>query len=402
MPAATKRRRSDAGPSAADKGAIDLVVQLMAIPGPSGQENAVAEFITGRLAAAGLPARYIRFDRAHRRTPIDGRIGNLVVRLPGTRSGPRRMLVAHMDTVPICVGCRPVQRGEVIESSDSQTGLGADDRAGCAVLLSTVLDIVREDRPHPPLTFLWTVQEEIGLHGARHVRQALLGKPKLAFNWDGGAPDKLTIGATGGYRMTITVRGLASHAGGAPEHGISAIGIAALAIADLQQNGWHGDVQINSRHGTSNVGTIEGGSATNVVADRVVLKAEARSHDRKFREKIVRRIERAFGEACRNVRSAGGARGSVEIDGRLDYEAFKLPDNEPCVLVAEEAIRAIGRQPLRAITNGGLDANWLAAHGIPTVTLGCGQRYQHTVSEQLDIADYLAACQTAAHLARGE
>ena len=47
----------------------------------------------------------------------------------------------------------------------------------------------------------------------------MLGKPKLAFNFDGGSPAKLTIGATGGYRMTIDIQGLASHAGNRPERG---------------------------------------------------------------------------------------------------------------------------------------------------------------------------------------
>ena len=59
---------------------------------------------------------------------------------------------------------------------------------------------------------------------------AELGKPKLAFNFDGGSSEKLTLGATGGYRMQIDISGLASHAGGAPEAGVSAIAIAALAF----------------------------------------------------------------------------------------------------------------------------------------------------------------------------
>ena len=65
-------------------------------------------------------------------------------------------------------------------------------------------------------------------------RRDMLGKPRLAFNWDGGAPDKLTIGATGGYRILFEIDGIASHAGGAPEWGVSAIAIAALAIADME------------------------------------------------------------------------------------------------------------------------------------------------------------------------
>jgi tripeptide aminopeptidase len=52
-----------------------------------------------------------------------------------------------------------------------------------------------------------------------------------------------------------------------------------------------------------------------------------------------------------------------------------------------------------AVTNGGLDANWITVHGIPTVTLGCGQRNIHTVSEELDIAQFHAARRIALRLA---
>ena len=102
--------------------------------------------------------------------------------------------MAHMDTVPVCVGAKPVRKGETIVSADKQTGLGADDRAGVATLLSTALTILENRLPHPPLTFLWVIQEEVGLHGARHVEFRRLGKPKLAFNFDGGPAEKLTWG----------------------------------------------------------------------------------------------------------------------------------------------------------------------------------------------------------------
>ena len=127
-------------------------------------------------------------DDAHRRTPIGGQVGNLVLKLPGTIRGPRRMLSAHVDTVPICVGSRPVRKGKYVVSANKKTGLGADDRAGAAVLLTAALAILRAKLPHPPLTFLWTVEEEVGLFGARYVRLSKLGKPTLAFNFDGGSP----------------------------------------------------------------------------------------------------------------------------------------------------------------------------------------------------------------------
>ena len=107
-------------------------------------------------------------------------------------------------------------------------------------------------------------------------------------------------------------------------------------------------------------------------------------------------IEQAFANAAKEVKSAEGKRGSVRFDGRLDYEVVSrsIP-SEPCVQLAEAAVAAVGREPLRAISNGGLDANWLNAHGIPTVTLGCGQMNVHTTSEMLDLAAFRDACRIA-------
>lgn len=376
-----------------------LLLELLALPGGSGQETAVMNFIAGKLRQAEAPAAAIRFDRAHRRSPHGGEIGNLACKLPGTVRGGRRMFMAHADTVPLCQGARPVRRGRRIAPAEKHTALGGDDRAGCAVVLWAALEILRANLPHPPLTFLWTVQEEVGLHGARHARLGMLGSPKLAFNFDGGSAHKLTVGATGGYRMDIQVTGIASHAGGSPEDGVSAITIASLAIAQLHQEGWHGRIEKNGRYGTSNVGIIHGGDATNVVTAEVKLRAEARSHNPAFRRRIVREIERAFGRAARKVRNRRRACGKVRVDGRLDYEAFKLPDDEPCVLAAETAVGRLGGQPVRSISNGGVDANWITARGIPTVTLGCGQSDPHTVAEQMDLDEFGRACRIALMLA---
>ncbi|MDZ4818982.1 MAG: M20/M25/M40 family metallo-hydrolase [Planctomycetota bacterium] len=381
--------------------ATKLVLELLAIPGLSGQEGKVARFITQQLVAAGADRAAIVHDKAHTRTPLAGEVGNLIFKLPGTIKGPPRLLMAHMDTVPICEGARPVIDGEQIRSADPKTGLGADDRAGVAAVLTAALEILRNKLPHPPLTFFWPIQEEIGLHGARHAEVKMLGGPKLAFNWDGGTPEKITIGATGGYRMEIDVHGLASHAGVSPEKGISAIAIASLAIADLQRDGWLGLVEKGKNRGTSNIGVISGGDATNVVTEHVRIRAEARSHQPAFRQRIIQQIENAFAKAAREVKSASNLRGSVEIRGTLDYEAFRLADNEPCIVAAEGALHSLGITPLRAVSNGGLDANWMNVHGIPTVTLGCGQVSPHTVSERLNIAAFHVACRVALRLATG-
>lgn len=379
--------------------AQQLLVELMGLPGRSGQERSVAEFIIRRLRKAGVPATAIRTDQAHRRSPLGGEVGNLICKLPGSVRGPRRLLMAHLDTVPLCAGAVPVVRDGWIVPADKATALGADDRAGAAVLLLAVEQILRRRLPHPPLTFLWTVQEEVGLYGARYGQLGLLGKPRLAFNFDGGPAEKVTIGATGAYRIRIEVHGLASHAGVAPEAGVSAAVIAALAIAQLHRQGWHGLVAKGRRRGTSNIGMVHGGEATNVVTPDLELRAEARSHDPAFRRRIVKAIEHAFRHAARTVRNSAGMCGTVTLHSTLQYESFRLADDDPSVHAAESAIRGENGNPYRALSNGGLDANWLTARGIPTVSLGCGQMNPHTTDERLDLLQFHMACRVAVRLA---
>ena len=379
-----------------------LVLELLKIDGLSGSEGKIRQAIVDHLRAAGAPKSAIVGDEAQKKTPIGGECGNLALVLPGTMKGPRRLLMAHMDTVPLCAGTKPVLKGTHVRSGNPLTGLGADNRGGCAVVLTAALEILRRKLPHPPVTFFWPIQEEVGLFGVRYADLKILAKPKLCFNWDGGDPTKLTIGATGAYRIMIEIHGLASHAGGAPEQGVSAITIASVAIAELHRDGWLGAVVKGERRGTSNVGVIEAGQATNVITDFAKVRAECRSHDPEFRSEILTAIVGAFERAAAAVKNTGGIAGSVKISSRLDYESFRLQEDAPCIAAAEEAVKATGSAPVRAISNGGLDANWLTARGLPTVTLGCGQENPHTVREALNLAFFEQACRIGLKLATGQ
>ncbi len=374
-------------------------MNLMAIPGKSGEEKQIVDFIIKEMRQCGVPRSVITTDNAHKKTPIGGNTGNLVVKLPGTYRRPRRMFTAHLDTVPTCIGSKPVLRRGIVRSADPSTGLGADDRAGCAVLLHTLLEIYRRKTSHPPLTFCWFVQEEIGVQGSKTAARRLWGAPKMAFNFDGGSPTKLTIGATGCYRIDIEITGLASHAAGAPKKGISAVAIAAMAIAELQKNGWHGAIKKGKKLGTSNVGVIQGGAATNVVAEHLFIKAEARSHDAKFRQRILKEIKTAFNRAKSQIRNDSGRCGKVKFDATFAYDSYLLDKKAEVVSFAESAITGLGLKPSFAVTDGGLDANWLNQYKIPTVSLGAGQAHPHTVKETLNIQRFNEACKIAWKLA---
>lgn len=394
-------KESPSLPNINSTAAVKLVTELMAIPGKSCHEGRIVQRIRDLLAETGIPESAVKIDPVHRKSPAGGEVGNLVVRVPGTIRGPRRMLMAHVDTVPLCVGSQPVRRGPLIVSRDPKTALGADDRAGAGIVLTALLEIVRQKLPHPPLTLFWPVQEEIGLYGARLANIAKLGKPELCFNFDSSRPESAIIGATGDYNIEVEIDGIASHAGIHPEQGVSAIAIASLAIADLKENGWHGLVLKGRNAGTSNVGFIQAGEATNVVTPHLKLRAEVRSHDPKFRKRLLEEFHSAFDRAAKHVTNDKGRRGKINFRSELKYESFCLPQEEPCVKTALAAIGAVGLKADTRIANGGLDANWMTARGLPTVTIGCGQRNQHTVDECLDVQEYLHACRIGLLLACG-
>lgn len=384
-----------------DKAALQRVIDLMGIPGPPAKEGQVMEHIVAALRAAGVPESWIVFDEAHKRSPLGGEVGNLIVRVPGTVPGKRRLLMAHVDTVPICVGAKPIVKGNFVRNANSASGLGADNRSGTAAILTALIELMQQELPHPPLTFLWCVQEEVGLYGSRWVDTGLLEKPVYGFNWDGDLPNRVTIGAIGARRYTVQIRGIASHAGVAPERGVNALVVASLAIARLHADGWHGLVSKREGKGTANIGIVSGGNATNVVMPELRIEGEVRSHDRRFQAQMIAVYKKAFAEAAQAVTSVDGKRARVSFKDHESYRPFRLPEDAPVVRVAEAALRQLGLEPQRYVANGGLDANSMALHKIPTVTFGAGQRDVHTVKESMHIPSYLRACRLALYLATG-
>jgi tripeptide aminopeptidase len=388
--------------------ALDRLVRFLSVPGITGQEEAIGREIVAALTEVGVPTDAIAFDDAQTRIPEPTQTGNLIVKLPGTgkKAAKPFLFMTHMDTVPLCAGAKPkVQGTRVINENEGTTALGGDNRTGCAVLVTLAAELIRQKLPHPPLTLLFTVREESGLFGAKHINPAELGSPTMGFNVDGRSAADVVIGAIGADRWTVDIRGKASHAGVAPEKGISATMVLALAMSQVYAGGWWGKVKKDSREGTSNigpVGTLDGrcaGDATNVVTDFVHVKGESRSHDAKFVREISAAYKAAFTRAASKVKDHEGRTAKVKFTSRLDYLPFRLKEDAPVAKKAAKAVRALGRIPNLRVTNGGLDANWMDKHGIPTVTFGAGQNEIHTVKEFVDLTEFESGCRLAVALA---
>jgi len=165
---------SNAASSVDVKAAEDHLMKFLSVEGVTGEEAAIAAAVSDELKKVGVPASAIRFDDVNKRIPLPTQTGNLIVDIPGTRSGPRLLFSTHLDTVPLCAGAKPKREGNRIVS-DGTTALGGDNRTGCAVLVTLAETLLKHKLPHPPITLLFTVREESGLHGARELKAADLG-----------------------------------------------------------------------------------------------------------------------------------------------------------------------------------------------------------------------------------
>lgn len=373
------------------KRALKNLTDLLKQSGPTGHEGPVAVCIKQKLIAAGCKKSWIKHDDAHKRLDRGFTIGNLIVQLPGTIDAPRIMFSAHMDTVPLCQGAEPLIKGDRIVAK-GDTGLGGDDRSGCAAIVTLAETLLTQKTPRPPITLLFPIAEENGLHGSRAVRFEDLGNPVMGFNLDGQEPNEIVIGAMSAVRWEAHITGLSAHAGLEPHKGISGAIIAANALAAIQEKGYFGRIEKGTRLGTANVGTIHGGEASNQVMDQLTLTGECRSHNPRFLEQIIRIYQNEFNRAAGNAKNDAGKAGSVSFTVESDYRAFRLKKSEPCVKIACQAVTNIGLTPNPLVMDAGLDANNFNEKGLPTVTLGTGAHNFHQLTEYVEIEEYLQTC----------
>lgn len=343
----------------------DEFCSLVQIDSPSLREAEVISFIGEALAAMGIDSQ--TDDAA---SVLGGNAGNLIARIPGVPDAPTVLINAHVDTVEPGCGICP-QVNDTVICSDGTTVLGADDKAGCTIILTTLRHLIEEAIPHPPLEVIFTVAEEIGLYGAQALDFDAL-QSTMGYVLDGGRTmGVITNAAPSAYRLAWDVRGVAAHAGVCPERGINAIRVAAEAIAEMPL----GRIDHET---TANIGVIAGGKATNIVPECVTVRGETRSHDETKLERQRDRMLKAFDDAARRHNTEANA------EVRHSYRSFCVAEDEPVLRYAWQACEALGFEPRTERGGGGSDANVFNEHGIPSIILATGPAEVHTVNEWVD------------------
>ena len=367
-----------------------LFLELVQIDSISRSERNVALRIQRELEAAGAQCQ---FD--HAGDKVKGNCGNLIGHLDGSVKGVAPLLLcAHMDTVIPGEGVKPVVDGDIIRT-DGTTVLGGDDKSGCAIICE-VLHQLREQRiPHGPIDVVFTICEEVGLLGAKHLDIDLF-KAREGLVYDSDAPGYLFVRAPGAQSLRFTIRGLEAHAGMCPEEGLSAIQLASQAIAGMRL----GRIDHET---TANLGVIRGGRAVNVVPNEVIINGEARSRDAaKLKAQVDHMIEcfqRAVAPATVTV-AGKSYKAELEYSVHDQYAAMNVPDDAPIVRKVVQAAERCGRVVKPEAMGGGCDANIFNQRGFIVANLGTGMRAIHTVREWLDVNDMIATAEVSLELVK--
>ena len=349
-------------------GALDLFLDLAAMPSPPGEERDVADRVTAELRGFGVE---VEEDDAAR--TLGSSTGNLYSRLPATAEGTPLFLCAHLDTVPPTAAIEPVVEDGVIRNA-AGTILGADNKSAVAAMVETARRVVKERRPHSGLELVFTPKEEIGLRGAHAFDCGRLAA-HVGFVYDqAGAIGEVVLGAPHSSIMEVTFVGRAAHAGMAPEEGRSAIAGAGRAIADMRLGRLDEET-------SANVGTIQGGVARNIVADRCTFSAEARSHDERKLAEVVQEML----EACTFAASLTGC--EVETKVEPGFRGYRFRREDEPVRLARAALERTGHEPTYALSGGGADANVFNMRGLACLNLANGMAEIHTPQEHIAVAD---------------
>ncbi|MBA3012094.1 MAG: M20/M25/M40 family metallo-hydrolase [Proteobacteria bacterium] len=351
----------------------DRFKMLAQIDSESRHETAIARVLEKILQDMGAS---VCFDDAAGK--VGGECSNLVAKFKGTADVSPLFLSGHMDTVVPGKGVK-VQFENGIFKSDGTTILGGDDKSALAIILE-VMEVVKENQlPCPPVEIIFTVCEEIGLLGAKHLDMSLM-EAKFGYILDSTDTQGIVTRAPSANKITIKVYGRAAHAGAAPEKGISAIYAAAKAISGLEL----GRIDTES---TCNLGTIFGGMATNIIPEYVEIHGESRSHDRGKLKTITQNIVTGFETAVADLREEGQKLPRVDIEVEEDFPNTHIPEDHMAIVLARKAAASLGRELASKTIGGGADANIFFGKGIVAGVLGTGMTDVHTLNESIALSD---------------
>ncbi|MFN5189029.1 MAG: peptidase T [Chitinophagia bacterium] len=280
--------------------------------------------------------------------------------------------------------------GKAIITASGKTFLGADDKAGVAIIVSLAAYLMQNPSiQHGPIKILFTPDEEVG-KGADFIDFKKLNAD-FGYTLDGGALGCFEMESFSADHLILTIDGVMAHPGSAKGVMQNAIKIAADIIAALPRDQWcpeHTEGKAGFVHPTN----IQGG------ADQVQIEFLIRDFDTDnlaIYEQRILDIAKAVIQQNQDYNQA-----SVKIQVKQQYRNMKeVIDQYPqMVELALGAYKKAGIQPVIEPIRGGTDGSRMSFMGLPTANIFTGMQAIHSKHEWVGVADMQQAVQVLAYM----
>jgi tripeptide aminopeptidase len=277
--------------------------------------------------------------------------------------------------------------GKTVITTDGTTLLGADDKAGLAVIMEAARILVENPQiPHGPVRIVFTCDEEIGF-GVKHLEPAQVGAV-VAYTLDGMASGEIEDETFSADAATVTVTGVNIHPSIGKGRMINAVRLAGMFLERLPKRTMSPETTAG-RDGFLHPLTIEGGTGEVKIGfllrsfDTAELPVQA-----ELLREIARQVEREHPGA------------KVKVETRKQYRNMHdgIAKEPRAVEYAAEATRRAGLEPKFKIIRGGTDGAQLTEKGLPTPNLSTGEHNPHSPLEWTCLEEMEAAVRVVIEL----
>lgn len=279
--------------------------------------------------------------------------------------------------------------GDDIITASGHTLLGADDKAGVAVIMDAAQYLMEHpETKHGKIRILFTPDEEIG-RGVNAVDMERLGAD-FGYTLDGGERGHLEGESFSADGVTVTFHGISAHPGYAKNKLISAIKIAGEFIAALPKDSWSPETT-SDKQGFVHPVHIEGGAEKTVVhfIIRDFDTAQLAAHEDRLKQIAADTVAKYAG--CK-----------MEFEAKEQYRNMKeiLDEQTHVMAFAEEAYRMADLEPQRISIRGGTDGSRLSFMGLPCPNIFTGEMGIHSRQEYCSVQDMEKAVEICVNIAQ--
>lgn len=277
--------------------------------------------------------------------------------------------------------------GKTIVTTDGTTLLGADDKAGVAVIMELARVLAENpDIPHGPVRIVFTCDEEIG-KGVLHLDPAEIGAV-VGYTLDGQGAGEIEAETFSADKATVTITGVNIHPSIAKGRMVNAVRLAGLFLARLPQRTLAPEVTAG-REGFLHPYHIEGGVGETKLH---FLLRDFETPNLAGQAGLLREVARHLALEFPAAR--------IDVDVRPQYRNMRdgIAKEPRAVQYAEQAVSRAGLEPQHRIIRGGTDGAMLTAKGLPTPNLSTGEHNPHSPLEWTCLEEMEAAVRVLVEL----